>query len=311
VAVLAVGTFVIPMLRGIGMGDAAIGGFVAVVATAGMIAPPVNVPAMAIADGVNMPFADFSGPLLALSLPVAAFAICWYVASRPRAAMAARQPKHFDGPPGGPLWPGLASLGSILAFWAVLRLFPTAISDPSVPLVLVLGGLIALPAVPRARWGELVGGTFRGVPLELAAVLVAVGVGVQIMTLTGIRGWLVINSMSLPQPWIVLGLLGVPVLGGVLTSIGTANVLGVPFAFANIHQDMIVNVSALSAISALAEFMPPTAIAAVLASYLVGTTSLGQVLRASAIPALVLAVLAGLMLAFSAELAPLIVFRSE
>ena len=96
----------------------------------------------------------------------------------------------------------------------------------------------------------------------------------------------------------------------ILTSIGTANVLGVPFAFAFIHQDMIVNVSALSALSALSEFMPPTAISAVLATYLVGTVKLAEVLRASVAPVLVLAVVAVLMLIFASELAPYIVLRS-
>jgi gluconate:H+ symporter, GntP family len=125
-----------------------------------------------------------------------------------------------------------------------------------------------------------------------------------------VRGWLVINSLSFAHPWILFGLIGLPVLGSVLTSVGTANVLGVPFAFAFIHQDMIVNVSALSALSALSEFMPPTAISAVLATYLVGTVKLAEVLRASVAPVLVLAVVAVLMLIFASELAPYIVLRS-
>jgi hypothetical protein len=73
---------------------------------------------------------------------------------------------------------------------------------------------------------------------------------------------------------------------------------------------MIVNVSALSALSALSEFMPPTAISAVLATYLVGTVKLAEVLRASLAPVLVLAIVAVLMLIFAGELAPYIVFRS-
>src|SRR3546814_3316103 len=77
------------------------------------------------------------------------------------------------------------------------------------------------------------------------------------MTLTGIRGWLVINAMAFPAPWTFLDLILIPAFGGVLSSIGTANVLGVPFAFALIGQDMILNTSALSAISVLSEFVPP------------------------------------------------------
>jgi gluconate:H+ symporter, GntP family len=305
VAVLAVGSFVIPMLRGIGMKDVQVAAFMAVVATCGMIAPPVNVPAMTIADGVNMPFADFAGPLLLLSLPPALFAAWYYV---PRIAIAQSVPTPVAA---GSLWAGLSALGAVLGFWTLLRLFPLHIPDPSTPIVLLIGALIVLPAIPRSQWSKLFRSSFGGVPLELAAVLVAVGVAVQVMALTGVRGWLVINSLSFPHPWILFGLIGLPILGSVLTSVGTANILGVPFAFAHIHQDMIVNVSALSALSALSEFMPPTAISAVLATYLVGTVKLGQVLRASLAPVLVLATIAVLVLIFASQLAPFIVIRSS
>ena len=43
--------------------------------TLGMVAPPLNVPAMVMADGVNMPFAGFAPSLWALSLPAALFAL--------------------------------------------------------------------------------------------------------------------------------------------------------------------------------------------------------------------------------------------
>jgi hypothetical protein len=127
------------------------------------------------------------------------------------------------------------------------------------------------------------------------------------MTLTGVRGFLVINSMAFPPPWTFVEMVVIPVFGGVLTSIGAANILGVPFAFALIHQDMILNVSGLSAIAALSEFMPPTAIAAALATYVVGDTRLGAVLRASVGAALVIAVLAILMLIFADSLTPLLI----
>jgi hypothetical protein len=91
-----------------------------------------------------------------------------------------------------------------------------------------------------------------------------------------------------------------------LTSIGTANILGVPFAFALIGQDMILNSAALSAIAALSEFVPPTSIAAALATYIVGDTSLGRVIRASLWPVVLIAVLALLMLVFADGLAGLL-----
>ena len=78
--------------------------------------------------------------------------------------------------------------------------------------------------------------------------------------------------------------------------------MGVPVAFSFIGQDMILNVAALSAIAALAEFVPPTAIAASLSCYVVGAGTVGQVVRRSWPPMAVLAALAMLMLVFARQL---------
>src|SRR5437667_8985394 len=75
VAVLSAGVFAVPALRRVGFEDATIAAFIAVIATAGMIAPPVNVPAMLISDGVNMPWTNVSRALLALALPLALAAL--------------------------------------------------------------------------------------------------------------------------------------------------------------------------------------------------------------------------------------------
>ena len=145
---------------------------------------------------------------------------------------------------------------------------------------------------------------FTGTPLLLAAVLVSVGVLVQVMTLTGVRGWLVIGAMSLETPWNYPSLLvGIPLLGGALTAMAASDVLGVPAAFSFIGQDMILNVVALSAIASLAEFVPPTSIAAALSCYVVGGGTVGQVLRRAWPPMAVLAALAMLMLVFAKQLA--------
>jgi len=145
--------------------------------------------------------------------------------------------------------------------------------------------------------------TFTGTPLHLAAVLVTVGILVQIMTLTGVRGWLVISTMTLTAPWNYVSLaFGMPLLGGALTAMSVSDVIGVPAAFSFIGQDMILNVVALSAVASLAEFVPPTAIAAALSCYVVGGASIGQVVRRAWPPMLVLLVTALLMLVFARQL---------
>lgn len=305
VSVLAMGVLVAPMLRNLNMEPHRIGAFIAVVATCGMIAPPVNVPAMTIADGVNMPYIGFGPALLALSLPATIFMVITNTLRlKGQPATLTRQEDT-----GRLAAIGLLSIGGVFVFWTVLRLFPAVIPDPAVPIVLVIGGLVALPALGKKRLTETFSSVFSGTPLVLAAVLVTVGVLVQIMTLTGVRGWVVINSMAFPPPWTFVEMAAMPVIGGVLTSIGSANILGVPFAFALIHQDMILNVSGLSAIAALSEFVPPTAISAALATYIVGDTKLSSVLKASIWGAVIIAAVAFIMLIFAQELSGYLVFE--
>src|SRR6266446_7135125 len=98
VAVLSAGVFAVPALRRVGFEDATIAAFIAVMATAGMIAPPMNVPAMLIADGVNMPWTNVSRPLLALALPLAAAALIWFTwcgPAKPSAGPAANDEGGF------------------------------------------------------------------------------------------------------------------------------------------------------------------------------------------------------------------------
>src|SRR2546421_9440993 len=84
VAVLSAGVFAVPALRRLGYDDATIAAFLAVLATAGMIAPPMNVPAMLIANGVNMPWTGVTKPLLALALPLAGAALAWFAWCGPK-----------------------------------------------------------------------------------------------------------------------------------------------------------------------------------------------------------------------------------
>jgi TRAP-type C4-dicarboxylate transport system permease large subunit len=299
VAVLAAGVVAVPALRQNGFDDATMAAFIAVMATAGMIAPPMNVPAMLIADGVNMPWTNTSRALLALALPLAAAALVWFTVwqgpTKPRSAPAQSSLAACLR--------GFAPLLLIVAIWIAVRLFPTVLIDPASPLILVIGGLAALPMLPKGELRKVVMATFTGTPLLLAAVLVTVGILVQIMTLTGVRGWLVISTMSLTVPWNYLSLaLGMPLLGGALTAMSVSDVIGVPAAFSFIGQDMIINVAALSAIASLAEFVPPTAIAAALSCYVVGGGSIGQVIRRAWPPMMVLLIAALMMLVLARQL---------
>jgi gluconate:H+ symporter, GntP family len=300
VAVIAAGAFAAPLLQRAGLTLPRSAAYIALMGTLGMIAPPLNVPAMVMADGVNMPYAGFALSLWTLSLPTALFAFATFTgcASRSVSTAGRLSVSKYRA------LAGAATILAVIVFWAIVRYRPDVVFDPSIPLVLVIASLVGVFMLAARDWMHVARSVFSGTPLFLAAVLVAVGVLVQVMTLTGVRGWLVIAAMSFQTPWVFGALVGIPLLGGVLTAIGTANSVGVPFAFAFIHQDMILNISALSAVAALSEFCPPTAISTVLAAYVVGEERLWPIIRA-ALPSLgVLTVLSLAMLAFASGLAP-------
>src|SRR5438477_7192183 len=127
VAVLSAGPFAVPMLRRTGFDEPSTAAFIAVMATAGMIAPPVNVPAMLIADGVNMPWTNVSKALLALSLPLAAAALAWFTwGCGPAKQPAAAATNEKQGSAAACLR-GLAPLIVIVAIWVAVRAFPILI----------------------------------------------------------------------------------------------------------------------------------------------------------------------------------------
>ncbi|HHX22058.1 MAG TPA: TRAP transporter large permease, partial [Clostridiales bacterium] len=68
-AVLSSGALVAPVFLMLGIPKAKVGAILALGAIMGMAAPPVNIPAMLIAGGVDMPYIGFEGPLLLLTIP--------------------------------------------------------------------------------------------------------------------------------------------------------------------------------------------------------------------------------------------------
>jgi GntP family gluconate:H+ symporter len=85
---------------------------------------------------------------------------------------------------------------------------------------------------------------------------------IQVMTLTGVRGYIVINCLSLGPVLLYLAIcLAMPAFGAV-SSYGAASVLGVPFLLALLASgNQIIIAAALSFICCLGDLMPPTALA--------------------------------------------------
>ncbi|MDD3982178.1 MAG: TRAP transporter large permease subunit, partial [Spirochaetales bacterium] len=77
-AVLTAGAVVAPILGLMGIPTPQIAAFIAMAGILGMIAPPVNVPAMIIGGGIDMPYVGFEIPLMLLTFPLAILSALWF-----------------------------------------------------------------------------------------------------------------------------------------------------------------------------------------------------------------------------------------
>jgi len=96
----------------------------------------------------------------------------------------------------------------------------------------------------------------------LLATLVAVGVLVQILTLTGVRGLFVITMFSLPLIFVYMAMIAGMPLGEAVLVFGAAAVLGVPAVlyFSQIGLNAVIVTSAITLLMPMGDALPPTAV---------------------------------------------------
>ncbi len=301
-AVLTAGAVVAPILALMGIPGPQAAALIAMAGILGMIAPPVNIPAMIIGGGIDMPYVGFEIPLLLLTLPLAVFSALWF---------GYRYAKRTD------MKKVLSSLdSSVLDKYGALRLFS--------PVIIVLVLMVADRAFPRfislgmpliftlgAILASFTGKRFNVLhsaklaveqALPVLGILVGVGMFIQIMTLTGVRGFIVVNALSVPPALLYLAIaVSIPIFGAV-SAFGSASVLGVPFLLALLQQDQIITAAALSLVCALGDFMPPTALSAIFATQVVGLKGYGTTLKKLIVPSLVVVAWALIFIIFSKQI---------
>jgi gluconate:H+ symporter, GntP family len=122
--------------------------------------------------------------------------------------------------------------------------------------------------------------------MPILAILAGVGMFIQVMTLTGARGWTVVSILSLPSFLLYLGIaLSLPAFGGVST-FGSASILGIPFILALVSRNALLTSASLSAIAGLGDLVPPAAVSVRFAAQVVGEKKLLGILRPCLVPAI-------------------------
>jgi len=139
--------------------------------------------------------------------------------------------------------------------------------------------------------------------LPVLGILAGVGMFIQVMTLTGVRGFVVVNALSVPPVMLYAAIAITIPLFGAVSAFGAASVLGVPFLLALLGKDQIMTAAALSLIASLGDFMPPTALSAIFAAQIVGVDKYSRVLKLLIVPSLVIIAWALVFIVFSKQIA--------
>jgi len=301
-AVLSAGTIMAPVLALMGIDAVAAGSIIAMGALLGMIAPPVNTAALIICAGIDVPYVGFEGPLALLTFPLAILFVLM---------LGYKQARHLDYEK---IKPALAKQDAIrkeygaklylplIVLVVLMILFKVAqiAEDIGMPLMFLISAvglftgkkinvLQAVPAAVRTA-------------APVMGILMGVGMFIEIMTATGVRGLVVISCLRLPSVlWLVACAVSIPLFGA-LSSYGACSVLGVPFAMiyaSLLGGDAVVVLSAISLIASVGDMMPPTALAGLFAAQITDVKPYTRVLKKSIIPIIILLIYACFFLANS------------
>jgi len=306
-AVLTSGAIVTPALLKLGVSPVKAAAAIAMAAIYGMTAPPINIPAMIIGGGIDMPYVGFGIPLLICTVPLAIFTgmLLIFPSLKKSANQGLTENEALDEE--------LTRMSRViltprlmLPFFVLIillggeRLFPEYAPSLGMPLAFLLAAASGL--LVGRKWNPFEAATEAvQAALPVAGILVGVGMFIQIMTLTGVRGFFVVSALALPEWLLYVGIATSMPLFGAVSSFGSATVLGVPFLLALLGRDEIVVGSALSLIAGLGDLMPPTALAGLFAAQVVGVKSYFSVLKVCMVPALVTAVW-GILIILGADL---------
>lgn len=305
VTVLIMGGMISVVLGYMGLSKPKIGAIIFLIAGLSAAAPPVSLWAMLTAAGVNMPYVGFFLPLL-IPCVVLALLTIFILGWKAQSIDLEKALKELPEAPKDMNW--IRVLLPFFIFLALVilgRVIPHSFPILGLPLIFVFAAFVTVLTSPvKLQILTISRNTVRQL-LPLIGTLTCVGILVQIMTLTGVRGLIAISVVTLPVVAVFSSLfLVLPVSEAVLMW-GAAPVLGVPLVllFNTIGLNPIIALAGMSIIWPLGDALPPTAIIGRLTKDTVGMEEpYTQMLKYCIVPALIIAVVGTLMVIFSKSL---------
>ena len=305
-AVLSGGSIMAPVLLTMGIDPVSVAAIIAMGGLMGMVAPPVNLPAMIIGGGIDTPFVGFGIPLVLLAFPVAIFTVL-FLGLKPVRQMdyekvAPTLNVELSSQYGFRIYLPILLLVVLMCLTKIVKIIP----DVGMPVMFLISAALGLFTGKKIKVLDAVQEAVH-TSLPVMGILMGVGMFIQIMTLTGVRGFIVSVCLGLPEQLLYLAAaISIPLFGAV-SSFGAASVLGVPFTLAFLNGNTIVTIAGLSLIASLGDMMPPTALAGIFAAKVTpGVENYTSVLKRCAIPMAAVMVWGLIFVIFSSKIAGLI-----
>ncbi|MFQ8571956.1 MAG: TRAP transporter large permease [Oscillospiraceae bacterium] len=299
-SVLSAGSIMAPVLMIMGVPVLETACILALGGVLGMIAPPTNIPAMIIGAGIDIPYSGFGLPLTMLTFPLAFLFVLMfgykYVKNMNYVEVEAKlntdSRKRFGFKVYIPLLLAIVLM--------VLNKAVPAIPDIGMPLVFLISAVVGCFTGYKFNFFKAAKESVHSA-LPVMGILMGVGMFIQVMTLTGVRGLIVTSCLSLPSFARYLALaISMPAFGAI-SSFGSASVLGVPFLLSFLAKDQIIVAAALSLVASLGD-MVPTALAGIFAAKVVGMENYTPILKKCLIPCLIVVIWAILFIVFADQL---------
>ena len=300
-SVLSAGSIMAPVLMLMGVPVLETACILALGGVLGMIAPPTNIPAMIIGAGIDIPYSGFGLPLTMLTFPLAFLFVLMfgykYVKNMNYVEVEAKLNTDSRERFGFKVYIPLL-LAIVLM---VLNKAVPAIPNIGMPLVFLISAVVGCFTGYKFNFFKAAKESVHSA-LPVMGILMGVGMFIQVMTLTGVRGLIVTSCLSLPSFARYLALaISMPAFGAI-SSFGSASVLGVPFLLSFLAKDQIIVAAALSLVASLGDMVPPTALAGIFAAKVVGMENYTPILKKCLIPCLIVVIWAILFIVFADQL---------
>ena len=165
----------------------------------GMIAPPVSIPAMIICAGVDIPYVGFTIPLLICTVPLAAvFALTMiypHIRGFSDGAALEEQLRRMEAHPLS--FRLVLPVLVLVALFAADQIFAGKFPGFGMPLIFLLSALSGLLSGVKFNVVKTAEEAVDDA-LPVMGILMGVGMFIQIMTLIGMQGFIVVSALSLP-----------------------------------------------------------------------------------------------------------------